>query len=344
MRRRVVVVLAVCGLALAGWGAAWSWIASGIEARFTQWVEARRLEGLRVEYRALAVSGFPLAWRIAVDGPAMAGAGPTAWEWRGQSLTAEFIPWAMGEAPFELAGEHVVSVGAGGMRESFRLRAQRSQGRAVVGAEGKLVALHLDLGDLDLARSPAGAITKVRRATLGLRLHRPATPTHDTETLEATVAIAEAVMATTPLPSLGEKIERAELDASFKGALPKGKLASALAAWRQDGGTIEINRVAVVWGALELEASGTLALDERNRPLGAFAARLKGYGEAVDAMAAARLMRPVEAAALKIGLNLVARQGSPDGGKPLAIPVTAQDGRLSVAGFPLLRLEPLRLE
>jgi hypothetical protein len=42
-------------------------------------------------------------------------------------------------------------------------------------------------------------------------------------------------------------------------------------------------------------------------------------------------------------LGAVARQQS-DGNGQIEIPLTAQDGRLFVAGWPLLRLQPLRLD
>ena len=105
---------------------------------------------------------------------------------------------------------------------------------------------------------------------------------------------------------------------------------------------IEVNRLALRWGPLEADGEGTLALDNANRPLGAMTARIRGYTETVDALAAAGVMRPRDAGTLKIALNLVARRSSSGGPGELNVPITAQDGRLNVAGFSLLTLPPLQ--
>jgi hypothetical protein len=73
-------------------------------------------------------------------------------------------------------------------------------------------------------------------------------------------------------------------------------------------------------------------------------ARIIGYTETVDALAAAGVMRPREAGTLKIALNLVARTTGSGGPRELNVPITAQDGRLNVAGFNVLALPPLRFE
>jgi hypothetical protein len=72
--------------------------------------------------------------------------------------------------------------------------------------------------------------------------------------------------------------------------------------------------------------------------------RIRGYTETVDALTAAGAMKPRDAGTLKIALNLFARQGAGGGRRELSVPVTAQDGRLNVAGFSLFGLPPLNFE
>jgi hypothetical protein len=138
-------------------------------------------------------------------------------------------------------------------------------------------------------------------------------------------------------------VAHAELNLSFKGRLPGGTLANSIAAWRDDGGSIEINKVAVRWGPVDADGNGTLALDEQNRPLGAFTARWRGYDETIDALQATGQLKPFPAAAAKIALRALARQNK-DGPDEVQIPLTAQDGRLFVAGIPLLPVPPLRFQ
>src|SRR6185295_8822537 len=101
------------------------------------------------------------------------------------------------------------------------------------------------------------------------------------------------------------------------GPLQQGPLAESVAAWRDAGGIIEVNRLALRWGPLDGDGDGTLALDAANRPLAAFTMRIRGYTETVDALTAAGAMKPRDAGTLKIALNLFARQDSTSGRREL---------------------------
>jgi hypothetical protein len=114
-------------------------------------------------------------------------------------------------------------------------------------------------------------------------------------------------------------------------------------AWRDAGGTLEVTALALDWGSLRLAGEGTLALDDRDRPLGAGTLRVAGWSEAIDAFQAARAIEPMPAAVLKAALAFLGRVS---GGEPgtVRVPVAAQDGRLSVHRIPVAPLPSLRLE
>jgi hypothetical protein len=274
----------------------------------------------------------------------MAGAGPTRWEWRGEALTAQIRPWALRDVPVTFPGRHRVSGGAGRLAEAVAVSAARPDGRIALGPDGRLDGLFLDLGDALIERLPNPAQATAQRIRLTLRPHRAPQPTHRTDTLDLALQVEALAMPEPPRLALGNLVAAAQLEASVKGALPPGPLAESVAAWRDAGGIIEVHRIALRWGPLEADGDGTLALDQANRPLGAMTARVRGYAETVDALAAARMMRPREARTLKIALNLVARPGRAGGPGELNVPVTAQDGRLIVAGFSVLALPPLIFE
>ena len=125
------------------------------------------------------------------------------------------------------------------------------------------------------------------------------------------------------------------------GVIPPGPPAEAVAGWRDDGGTVELERLVLEWGPLELEASGTLALDPAMQPIGSLTAEIRGYAETLDALVQAGAAPPRDAAIAKVVLNLLAKT-PPDGGPPvLTVPLTAQDGRLFVGPVALLELPPI---
>ena len=84
----------------------------------------------------------------------------------------------------------------------------------------------------------------------------------------------------------------------------------------------------MVWGALDLRANGTMALDADMRPLGALTADIRGYEEALEAMAEAGMLRRNILPASRVALNLLAKTDESDGRKVLTVPLTAQDGAL----------------
>ena len=267
---------------------------------------------------------------------------PTRWEWRGEAVTAEIRPWALRDVPVTFPGLHHVAGGAGGIAETFAIRAARPHGRIALAPDGRLANLRLDLEDAQIQRLPDPAVATARQVRLSLSPHRAPQPTYRTDTLDLALQVEGLAVPEPPRYALGNLLSAAQLDASFKGALPPGPLAKSVASWRDAGGVIEVNRLALRWGPLEADGEGTLALDNANRPLGAMTARIRGYTETVDALAAAGVMRPRDAGTLKIALNLVARRSGSGGPGELNVPITAQDGRLNVAGFSLLALPPLQ--
>src|SRR5690606_19684738 len=111
--------------------------------------------------------------------------------------------------------------------------------------------------------------------------------------------------------------------------------------WRDSGGVIEFETVALHWGALRLSGDGTLTLDKQYRPLGAMAGQIRGVDAGIDALVAAGKMTLDDAAAAKAVLGMIAQQDPADGepGEPyLPLPLTAQDGRLSIGPVALFGL------
>jgi len=135
-------------------------------------------------------------------------------------------------------------------------------------------------------------------------------------------------------------VGRAMLTATLMGAVPPtppgGSPPEALARWRDDGGTVEIQRLALGWGPLSVTADGTLALDEGLQPQAALSAHVTGYGETVDALLRAGMVKPRAAFIAKLALGAMAKTPANGGPPEIAVPVTIQDGKLYVGPAALL--------
>src|SRR5260221_522214 len=120
---------------------------------------------------------------------------------------------------------------------------------------------------------------------------------------------------------------RVTLAGAVKGAVPPGQLRQALATWRDDGGTIELEEGALRWGSLAASANGTLALDAALQPIGALTATIENHNAVIDAAVAGGTLRADDANLAKVLLGLMAKPGA-DGKKRLTLPVTLQNRRL----------------
>lgn len=344
MQDRTVRIAAGLVLAIAAlWAAGWHLVADKIQSRLDAWIEARRAEGLVAEHGGARIEGFPTSWVLTVAQPVLAGAGPAAWVWQGETLEVRFSPWTLRDVAVRFPGEHRVSAGGssalGGL---WRVRAARPEGRVLLNANGRLERLEIDFAEAEVTRLPHAKPVQIAHLVGVAKVPRPPADQRDA-TFTLALNLDGVSPVAPPVAALGTVVDALRLDLAFRGQLPAGKLGSSLAAWRDDGGTLEINHIGVKWGPVNADGSGTLTLDGQNRPLGAFTARWRGFGETLDALQVAGQLRPWEAAGAKIMLGALARQQS-DGGSQVEVPLTAQDGRLYVAGFPLMRLQPLRLD
>lgn len=76
---------------------------------------------------------------------------------------------------------------------------------------------------------------------------------------------------------------------------PGGGLPGMLAAWRDDGGYLELRGFSLLWGPLRATGAGELRLSIEGTLQGSFVGRMDGVTESAQALAAAGLITPAEA-------------------------------------------------
>lgn len=305
MRRGAGIVGLAVLLLAAAWLATWWVVGRHFEGRVVAWIEQQRAEGVEVTVAELRHCGVPTGWTICARDVVVARRQPTFREWRAAMVEASMVPWRLDEVALLLPGPQRAT------RETPWRAAETIQFEAA-------------------------------RPEAWLRLEPPDERSGDS--LRVTLDLDDVVL---PAPPAGfaDRVRTLALELALRGAFdPERPPREAVAAWRDGGGTLEIRRFALDWAPMTLDGDGTLALDALNRPLGAFTLRATGYAEALDATVQAGALRRREAAAVKAALNLIARADGPEGRRQVRLPLTMQDGRLSVAGFAVQRLEPLRFE
>ena len=339
-RRKVwIILLAVPVMLLAADTVYWWIVADRLEQGFAAWVAQRRARGWIEDNAATRRGGWPLAATLSIPAISLVNGGPALPRSVGWSAARVVLRVALtrpdvleilpeGRQQLRIPGGPDISYVAKDLRLTLPLQAREWPS-----------FIEADTDNLR-ADTPAGAVT-VRR----MRLHLDLNP--DAGAGEPGVAATLRVREASPPPGivrpLGPSIADLEADAVLSGPFRADgeRLADAAAGWRDGGGSLEIRHLALSWGPLDLTASATLALDDQLQPAGTGNARIIGYAETLDALAAHAVISPSAATAAKAVLSLLANAPA-DGSRPeVEIPVTLQSRTLSMRQVPLLRLPEL---
>ncbi len=342
LRRLTRAVLALALLAFGGLAAYWFWAADRVEAAIAQWTEAQRARGYQIAYRGPELSGFPVRLAVGLSEPRVAA--PQGWRWSGAAITGQAAFWEPRTLRLDLPLEQTLSAEWRGYRRELALRAAAARGLIHLGRDGWLEAATLELERVVLTEAGGGTL---RAETLRYQLTRrpPTLEGTDDWTLllggEARgIALPEGV--TSPF---GPRVERLAFDATLigviPGVVPGGAPAAALARWRDSGGLVEVRDLALVWGPLDVTASGTATLDPQLRPQGAFTARIRRLPEVLDALAGYGLIEPGVALALKLTAMTLATRNGATGRPEVELPITLQDGLFYLGPVALFRLAPV---
>jgi hypothetical protein len=120
-------------------------------------------------------------------------------------------------------------------------------------------------------------------------------------------------------------------------------LADRAVAWRDAGGTLDVKRLAVEWGGLDVTLGATLALDEQLQPMGAGTLHVIDPTAALDGLRETGVLPDRAAFAARALLALMIKPAASGEKSAIDLPFTLQDRRLSISRYGVLRLPHLAL-
>jgi hypothetical protein len=317
-----LVAIAALVVLFGGYSAYWAVVAERIETGIAAWALSERERQVDASWRALGVAGFPVAFRIELKDAALRDRSvEPAPEVRVSALSGRAAAWDLGDwrldAPAGLTGR----AGTGG-RPPLRLLAPRADGAVHLGAAG---------GGTLWLRLPGASVEGSGRVRIGaalLWITLPSQPPRGhTEPNFGLAVDLHAVELPAAARALGDGIEELAFGITVKGALPSGNLVRSLAAWRDAGGTVELDNLDLRWGGLGATATGTMALDQELQPIGGFSGAIEGYDRILRALVQAGRMPAGEAGLAQLALTLLAKAG-PDGRPQIATSFTIQNGQM----------------
>jgi hypothetical protein len=326
MRRSARFGLAAVAVLLVLFGAyaAYWWIVAGrIRDGVLAWQQSETPRKIDASWQDLRVTGFPTMFRVNINDAVLRD---RAWspppELHAASLSGSARPWDFNNWVLTAPRGLIADLAAAGERPPVKLTARSAKGTASLSAQGK-TWLWLNLRDI---AAEANGKIPIKFADAWITV--PAKPPKaDTDASFGLALNLREIEVAAPPVKFSHTLDQLALAVTVKGAMPDGPLASAVAAWRDAGGTIEVDNLRVQWGGLGVSGNGTLALDQRLQPIAAFSGGVEGFDTILNALVAADWLTPEQAELVQIALTALAKPG-PDGKPQITAPFTIENGKM----------------
>ena len=304
------------------WGGYWFVGARAVEAGAATWFADQKAAGLVADNKGLAVAGFADRFDLTVTDPHLADP-VSGWGWQApfaQIFAMTWKPWHLIAAlpnaqEVDLPDGQKLTVGSARMMASLMMRPSLDLpfDRAVMEAEG--LTLTSDAGwQVGADKVVLAAQDDATRANT-LRLGA------DVTQLQVPAALAH-------IADLGPTVAAMHLDVSAAMSAPLG---NSLLGKTVVG--VTVTSVQVVWGAMELTATGSVKPDATGLAEGKIDLALKGWRSLPALVVALGLVPPQNQVTVQRGLEFLAKSGSdPDA---LSLPLTFAGGYMSLGPLPL---------
>ncbi len=358
IRYRWVLVSVPVLIILIGVGYAVLWLfgARQAEEAARGWLAAQTAAGWEAEIKDLRATGFP--GRIVLEGNALRLAPPPGeatvpWRWEAQALRVHALPWAVREPTIEPVGTSTVTLPSGpngamdGAMVSHTVTADAAQADLSLDKAGQVIGFALNAANVKVGVGGGKDVIALESAVVSLAPHEGSGKLLDLREPSYILSVSLRGLDVPPSlePPLGPRGESLEAYARILGPVtldPAKPLLETVKAWRDDGGTIELDRFYLHWAPLEMSAAGSFALDQSLQPVASMNARFQGFFAAVTRLEEVGVVRAREASVARVVLGVMASR-DPAGGAPLlAVPMSIQDRQIRVGPVTVLTFAPIQ--
>ncbi|HET8727348.1 MAG TPA: DUF2125 domain-containing protein [Alphaproteobacteria bacterium] len=325
---RTLAVAGAAAILAVAYAAYWFYAAGMVRDGLEAWIAETRQAGTEIQLSRLSVDGFPFA--ITATATDVRIARPDGLTWETALVEASARPWSWRRIGVRLPdGQRLLLAEI----PDLSAAAEGGSGELLLDAGGRLAGAEMTFETVAMALP--GIAELATAETVAGAWAQKVPEGGGTPVVTAELAIESLALPQAPLPDLGAVVQNAELDLTVTGPLPPRLTGPQLAAWRNRGGTVAIDLMAVDWGPLSARGAGTAALDAELQPTASVTADVTGFLETVDALVAAGLLESRPASYAKAGLSLLA--GAPDesGLRVLTLPAVLENRTLSLGPLAL---------
>jgi hypothetical protein len=334
MRRISTVVLLLLVVLFGAYTALWFVIADRMTDEIAQWAAQERQHKLDVSWETLRVGGYPLAFRIAASELRVRDLMPgRAAEARAPLMQASASPWNLGSWTIALPTGLTAITGSVEAPRAM-LTAQTVSGEVVRDTE-RDIAITLDLNHLVVENDGGNAAERVaaREAIVSASVPQEPPRTHTEPALNLAVEAYDLQLPKVPAPFRGA-VDEFAFELTVLGPVPNLPPRQAAEAWRDAGGTIEVEKIAARLGDLAVSGSGTFALDREMQPEAAFSGSVQGYDKLIAGLTETGILPLGGSMMARFGLSLLAKPG-PEGQPQIKTSFTIQNGEMSLGPLKL---------
>jgi len=324
MRRTTIFRLlgAVLVIGIGAYSVFW-WIAAGnIEAAATAWRTTARTENIDVTWQGMRVTGYPLSFQLDLTDAtlkSMATTPPVTL--KTPALSASVRPWNFHNLRFTAPDGISLVLGPDAMPLA-RLSADHGTGAATIAKDGS-AKIWLSLYQ---AKATAGVALGARLVHAWTIIPPNASPVHIATDFALAIDVHDLSLPVAP-PGFSPTVDDLGFGLTLTGAFPTGPLRQAATAWRNSGGTIDLDQLHLHWGDMQINGTGTLALDDDLQPVGGFSGGVSGFDQLLSALVASGRIKASDARVARLALAMLAKAG-PDGRPEISTSLTIQNGQM----------------
>ncbi|MGE0260257.1 MAG: DUF2125 domain-containing protein [Alphaproteobacteria bacterium] len=329
MRRVATVVLVLLLVLFGGYTALWFYVSSRMADEIAQWAGEQRLHRRDVSWDKLRMGGYPLAFSVTANEVRFRDLMPgRAGEIKAPLIEASTRPWNFRSWAID-APSGLTAIGGPADAPRVRLTSQSASGSVAIDA-GRDIAVTVDL------QHPAfenGERVAARAAIVSASLPQEPARSHADASLGLAIAAYDLQVPGLPAPFRGA-INELAFDIRMLGPIPDLPLREAAAAWRDAGGTIEVEKIAARSGDFAVTGSGTVALDREMQPEAAFSGSVRGYDRLIAGLSEIGVLPLGGSVLATVGLSLLAKPAA-DGHPQIKTSFTIQNGEMSLGPIKL---------
>ena len=298
------------------WGTWWL-LSEHLRTRLYDHIHLLEAEGYQLAYKDMKIGGFPFSLKITLAEPTLTK-GNTWRMWIEGDVSLQAALWNHRRVALDFEGSHHITV-----PEGWSFIGTKGRGECLL-QDTHFLSLQYGNARLEgLGHNPLFEAQGVRWEGECILQHEGKPP----KVLNSHVTIdtlTSPLLKKNPVSDHLKSIDLSiVLSGTIAGALP---LEEALRAWYESGGVMDVEKLALTWGALTLKGEGTVSIDRGLQPMAAFAMSLEGLDDLLQALVAADLIKQKSVKAIKFAVAFLSQQQESNP----KVAITLQDRQVSI--------------